>query len=74
MISVPSSCFQSSQEKIEVFDVETVSPEATVTSNDELAQDILLSDRKVFAYVYSRVVKLYYLRSEEALPSLCNTS
>ena len=74
MNAVLSLSFKSSQEKIKVYDSETTPPEAIVTSNGGLAQDILLSDRKVFAYVYFRQVKLYYLRSEEVLPSLCTIS
>lgn len=74
MISVLSFYFQSSYGKIEIYDSESMSPEATVTDNGELAQDILLSDSNVFAYVYSREVKLYFLRSEDSLLSLCNIS
>lgn len=32
--------------------------------NDELVQDILLSDKEVFAYVYGQRVKLHFARSD----------
>ena len=48
--------------KIENLDLIAMSPEAIIPAHGEEPQDVLLSDRDVFAYVYLRSVRLYFVR------------
>ena len=64
-----SLCVRSSRLKIKIFNTTTMS-EAVVANSGEQVQDILLSDEPVFAYIYGRSVKLYFLRSDTPYPTL----
>lgn len=44
--------------------------EAIVPTHSEMAQDILLSDEEVLAYVYGRYVRFYFIRSGSSYPTI----
>ena len=48
--------------KIESLDSRAMSSETIALTQGEAPQDILLSDKEVFAYVYMRSIRLYFVR------------